>query len=86
MKSHSRSAIVKHPVVINGRKTNVSLEQEFWSALRDIANWHSLDLQGLVSAIDAAREKGNLSWQLRLFVLAYFRSRPPIGHLDQPAP
>jgi predicted DNA-binding ribbon-helix-helix protein len=77
---------VKHAVVINGRKTNVSLEQEFWSALRDIASWHSLDLQGLVSAIDAARDNGNLSSQLRLAVLAYFKSRTPIGRSDQPTP
>lgn len=73
MKPQEKSAILKHAVVINGRKTNVSLEQEFWLALREIAEWHGLDLQRLISAIDAARDNTNLSSELRLFVLAYFK-------------
>jgi predicted DNA-binding ribbon-helix-helix protein len=76
MKSNRKSTIVKYAVVINGRKTNVSLEQNFWSALRDIASWHSLDLQRLVSAIDASRDNGNLSSQLRLFVTGLFQEPP----------
>ena len=32
------SAIIKRSVVINARKTSVSLEDEFWNALKDIAS------------------------------------------------
>jgi predicted DNA-binding ribbon-helix-helix protein len=73
MKSREKSAILKHAVVINGRKTNVSLEREFWMALREIAKWHGMDLQRLISAIDETRDNANLSSELRLFVLAYFK-------------
>jgi predicted DNA-binding ribbon-helix-helix protein len=32
-----RSAIVKRSIVIGGHKTSVSLEDEFWSGLEEIA-------------------------------------------------
>lgn len=86
MKSRAKSAILKFAVVINGRKTNVSLEPEFWSALREIASWHSLNLQRLVSAIEVARDNSNLSSELRLFVLAYFKDRQPITRSNRKMP
>jgi predicted DNA-binding ribbon-helix-helix protein len=32
--------IAKRSIVFNGRKTSVSLEDEFWEALKGIANSH----------------------------------------------
>ena len=32
-----KSLVVKHSIVLAGHKTSVSLEDEFWSALKDIA-------------------------------------------------
>jgi hypothetical protein len=35
-KRRRRSTIIKHSIAINRHKTSVTLEQEFWSALREI--------------------------------------------------
>jgi predicted DNA-binding ribbon-helix-helix protein len=32
-----KSTIIKHSIALNGRKTSVSLETEFWDGLREIA-------------------------------------------------
>ena len=68
-----RVAIQKRSVLISGHATSLSLEAEFWSALREIARLRGLSLNGLVASVDANR-RGNLSSALRLFVLACYRS------------
>ena len=65
-------------MVIAHHKTSVSLEEQFWSGLKEIADTRHQTLSGLVSAINAKHE-GNLSSAIRQFVLAYYRERPPIG-------
>jgi predicted DNA-binding ribbon-helix-helix protein len=77
-----KSLVVKRSVVINGHKTSVSLEDEFWSELKEIAKTQHASLSIMLSEIDRARQKGNLSSAIRLFVLD--RVRTPSGsiHLD----
>jgi predicted DNA-binding ribbon-helix-helix protein len=71
-----KSPIVKRSVVINGHKTSVSVEDQFWSVLKDIAAERQASLSELVAMVDHDRGKvGNLSSALRLFVLA--RYYPP---------
>ena len=72
------SQILKHSMVIAHHKTSISLEEQFWSGLKDIADTRHQTLSGLVSAINAKHE-GNLSSAIRQFVLAYYRERPPIS-------
>jgi predicted DNA-binding ribbon-helix-helix protein len=69
-----RSAIAKRSVVLGGHKTSVSLESEFWQALRDIADRQSVNVSKLVQKIDGARGDGNLSSAVRVFVLDHFRT------------
>lgn len=69
-----KSPVVKRSIVIAGHKTSVSLEDEFWDALKEIAARRSVTLSDLVANIDASRSQGNLSSAIRLFVLDYFRS------------
>ena len=69
-----RSAIAKRSVVLGGHKTSVSLESEFWQALRDIADRQSVNVSKLVQKIDGNRGDGNLSSAVRVFVLDHFRS------------
>jgi|SRR5262245_15204268 predicted DNA-binding ribbon-helix-helix protein len=64
-----KSLVVKRSVVIAGHKTSVSLEDAFWSALKEIAEQRQTTLSELVGSIDAARRHGNLSSAIRLFVL-----------------
>src|SRR5262245_2909238 len=70
-----KSRVVKRSIVVNGHKTSVSLEDEFWSALKVIAGKRFMNLSDLVTAIDGQRQHGNLSCAIRLFVLDFYRSR-----------
>jgi predicted DNA-binding ribbon-helix-helix protein len=60
--------IRKRSVVIAGHATSISLEADFWDALKIIAQTRGLSLNALVAAIDGERS-GNLSSALRLCVL-----------------
>jgi predicted DNA-binding ribbon-helix-helix protein len=71
-----RSGLVpKRTVTIAGRKTGVTLEDEFWSALREIAGQRHMAVSDLVSAINAERQRRNLSAAIRVFVLDFYRDR-----------
>lgn len=70
-----KSAVVKRSIVIAGHKTSVSLEQAFWTALKDIAASRGTTLSELVAALDSQRRHGNLSSAIRLFVLEHFQAQ-----------
>ncbi|MFY9893931.1 MAG: ribbon-helix-helix domain-containing protein [Xanthobacteraceae bacterium] len=70
-----RSAIVKRSIVIAGHKTSVSLEDEFWNGLKEIAHDQKATLSNLVGDVDTRRQHGNLSSTIRLFVLDHYRNR-----------
>jgi predicted DNA-binding ribbon-helix-helix protein len=67
------SMVIKRSIVVGGHKTSVSLEDNFWEALKEIAHGHRVTLSALVGSIDSQREHGNLSSVLRLFVLNHYR-------------
>ena len=69
-----KSRVVKRSVVIAGRKTSVSLEKDFWRALKEIAQANRLTLSAQVEAIHATRTEGDLSSAIRFFVLDRYRS------------
>ena len=69
-----KSPVVKRSIVITGHKTSVSLEDAFWSGLKDIASSRNMTLSELVASIDADRRQGNLSSAIRLFVLDHYRA------------
>jgi len=69
-----KSMIAKRSIMINNHKTSVSLEDEFWSALKEIAQQRNQKLSALIAFIDSERTTGNLSSALRLFVLDQYRS------------
>jgi len=68
-----KSQVVKRSIVIDGHKTSVSLEDAFWTGLREIAQAQHATLSKLVGEIDRARQQGNLSSAIRLFVLDQVR-------------
>ena len=70
-----KSRVVKRSVIIAGHKTSVSVEEAFWTALKDISLARSMTVSDLVGAIDAERQHGNLSSAIRLFVLEHYRSQ-----------
>src|SRR5262249_59589732 len=69
-----KSPVVKRSIVITGHKTSVSLEDAFWSGLKDIAGSRNMTLSELVASIDGDRRQGNLSSAIRLFVLDHYRN------------
>ena len=75
-----KSSIVKRSVVIGGHKTSVSLEEPFWTDLKEIAHAQHVTLSALVTQIDDTREQSNLSSAIRLFVLRHFRLAQRSGH------
>ena len=68
-----KSSVVKRSIVIDGHKTSVSLEDAFWTDLKNIAHTQQTTLSELVTKIDQTRD-GNLSSAIRLFVLHHFRN------------
>ena len=69
------STVVKRSVVVAGHKTSVSLEDEFWKGLREIADGRDTTLSDMVATIDAGRQHSNLSSAIRLFVLGFYRDQ-----------
>lgn len=69
--------VVKRSIVINGHKTSVSLESDFWKGLRQIAEIKQTTLSKLIASIDSQRKNGNLSSAIRLFVLGYHQAQCP---------
>ncbi|MFY9601250.1 MAG: ribbon-helix-helix domain-containing protein [Pseudolabrys sp.] len=69
-----KSSVVKRSVVIDGHKTSVSLEDAFWSGLKEIARAQHATLSNMVTEIDRTREQANLSSAIRLFVLDRVRT------------
>ena len=71
-----KSPVVKRSIVVTGHKTSVSVEEAFWSGMKEISGACSMTLSQLVSEIDANRNQGNnLSSAIRQFVLEHFKSR-----------
>lgn len=66
--------VKKRSVCISGHSTSITLEDEFWDALKDIAQRNKLSLNALISKIDE-EARGNLSSALRLYVLAELQSQ-----------
>ena len=74
-----KSLILKRSIIIiAGMKTSVSLEDEFWQALKQIAAGFDMPMAKLVHRIDTRRQNGNLSSALRLFVLEHYLNRTKV--------
>jgi predicted DNA-binding ribbon-helix-helix protein len=75
-----KSSAVKRSIVVGGHKTSVSLEEAFWSGMKEISGARSMTLSRLVSEIDANRNEGNnLSSAIRQFVLNHFKGLASSG-------
>ena len=74
-----KSPVVKRSIVVKGHKTSVSLEEAFWTSMKEIAAERDKTLSDLTSEIDSQRQQGNLSSAIRLFVLDHFKTRATRG-------
>jgi predicted DNA-binding ribbon-helix-helix protein len=60
---------LKRSLTIQGHRTSLSLEPEFWNALQHIAAQQNVSVSSLVQNIDGNRGSRNLSSACRVFVL-----------------
>jgi len=56
-----KSPVIKRTVYIDGRKTGVSVEDAFWSTLKEIAHTQGATVSQTVTEINKSRQRGNLS-------------------------
>ncbi len=62
--------IKKRSIRISGHETSVTMEEEFWDVLRDIAAQENISLNKLVGIIDAKKTiDQNLSSAVRIYIL-----------------
>jgi predicted DNA-binding ribbon-helix-helix protein len=69
-----KSPVIKRSVIIGGHRTSISLEDEFWSGLKEIAQAQGATVAQTVTEIDKTRQRSNLSSAVRLFVLDWVRN------------
>ncbi|MCX7338480.1 MAG: ribbon-helix-helix domain-containing protein [Alphaproteobacteria bacterium] len=70
---------MKRSLVISGHATSISLEAEFWAALKDIAEQKNMSIAALIKEIDLvhtaekSNEKtSNLSSRIRVYILQHY--------------
>lgn len=67
-------AIRKRAIAVDGRRTSVSLEKEFWESFKTIAAEREVTINALASQVRRTCGQTNLSSAIRLFVLDYYRA------------
>jgi predicted DNA-binding ribbon-helix-helix protein len=64
---------VKRSFTIAGHRTSISLETEFWEALKAAAAAEGIAVAKLIGRIDSERGSGGLSSAVRIWVLQHYR-------------
>jgi predicted DNA-binding ribbon-helix-helix protein len=72
-----KSPVTKRSIYLAGHKTSVSIEDEFWNGVKEIAQQRRVTVSELVGEIDSKRQHSNLSSAIRLFVLQFYCSQVP---------
>jgi predicted DNA-binding ribbon-helix-helix protein len=65
----------KHSLTLQGHRTSVSLEPEFWQEFRQIALKEGTSLNDLAARIDDTRGDTGLASAIRVFVLNTLQSK-----------
>lgn len=68
------SIVKKRSVKLAGHRTSISVEDEFWDALKNIAAKENVSIADLLTRIDTDRP-GNLSSAARLYVLKHLQTQ-----------
>jgi predicted DNA-binding ribbon-helix-helix protein len=65
----------KRSLTIAGHRTSISLEDDFWDALKDMGKEQGRSVPTLISEIDASRGPSGLSSAIRSAILAFYRAK-----------
>ena len=67
----NKKMLIKKSLTIKKHRTSLSLEKEFWNALKIIAKEQSCSIENLVSRIDSNR-KASLASSIRVYLLKFY--------------
>ena len=81
-----KSPIIKRSISVAGHKTNISLEDAFWTGLREIAQSRAMSISAIIADIDMRRQHANLSSAVRLFVLEHAQAEAAARAAGSAAP
>lgn len=76
-RKRSSGQMKQRSIALHGRKTNVTLEDEFWEAFREIAAKEQCSAAELATRVLSGQQHFNYSSALRVFVLDHFRRKDP---------
>ena len=63
----------KRSLTIAGHRTSISLEEDFWDALKAVAKARGQSVPAVIAQIDAGRQQCGLSSAIRSTILAHYR-------------
>ena len=63
--------LIKKSITIKKHRTSLSLEKEFWNALKFVAKEQKCSVQTLISKIDSNR-KTSLASSIRVYLLKFY--------------
>ena len=63
--------LIKKSITIKKHRTSLSLEKEFWDALKIIAKKQKCSLENLVTEIDTNR-KASLASSIRVYLIEFY--------------
>ena len=63
--------LIKKSITINNHRTSLSLESEFWEAIKIVSKIKNCSIQTLIEHIDEKR-KTSLASSTRVFLLQFF--------------
>ena len=65
--------LIKRSVTINKHRTSLSLESEFWEAIKIVSKIKNCSIESLITQIDLNR-KTSLASSTRVFLLKFFKN------------
>ena len=63
--------LIKKSITIKKHRTSISLEKEFWDALKIIAKEKKCSIESLVTKIDSER-RASLASSIRVYLLKFY--------------
>ena len=70
-------------MMLGTHKTSITLEDEFWTVIKNIAAEHETSVGSLIAAISENDHAGNLSSAIRVFAVEYMHERAITGSADR---
>lgn len=62
-------------LIANRHATSITIEEEFFEALLDIAAEKKLSRNQLITLIDSTRTTDNLSSAIRIYIMQYYKQK-----------